>query len=377
MLTKGGFMQKKQRFMRFQKPHPLSPGTKAEYIDGKFRFDRKGAKVAQGVLTSESPFYLWLEYLKRSERYKNVCKGEQETDALKELFKDFGDIFQLETDENGYITETSFYYDWWREKGYKLFGVLEEKVSLELLSVADVVNRELELTNRDVSLVALPKGLSKVELRKALGLLVTHLNVAEEIEVQKPKYQFSGERIDVESLRSCLDAYDCSKHGLSHLEIYYSVIGKHSDIKLEEFFSASKRIRSPFERWVVIDTFEAIEKFGERALNTKKWAAKERAAVELANEKIQSIKNQRFVVRGAEWGNKTRKLSEDELSEYREILIAIELDMVKLSPKAARAKQIANARRAINSTVSRMLKRAKANIDAVERGTFGVTYRGN
>ncbi len=58
----------------FPKPQPLSPKTKT-WLEGDVRYRTlKGKKVVvSGVATTDSIYYLWFEYLKRSEKYKTAC----------------------------------------------------------------------------------------------------------------------------------------------------------------------------------------------------------------------------------------------------------------------------------------------------------------
>ena len=56
------------------KPQPLSPYTKT-FIEGGVRYRIvKGRKLlVKRVPTTNSIYYLWFEYLKRSEKYKTAC----------------------------------------------------------------------------------------------------------------------------------------------------------------------------------------------------------------------------------------------------------------------------------------------------------------
>ena len=55
----------------------------------------KGKKVVvSGVATTDSIYYLWFEYLKRSEKYKTACANNGK--GMKRLYADFGDVFAYE-----------------------------------------------------------------------------------------------------------------------------------------------------------------------------------------------------------------------------------------------------------------------------------------
>ena len=76
----------------FPKPQPLSPKTKT-WLEGDVRYRTlKGKKVAvSGVATTDSIYYLWFDYLKRSEKYKKACK-ESFIWSLKELQQHIQDL---------------------------------------------------------------------------------------------------------------------------------------------------------------------------------------------------------------------------------------------------------------------------------------------
>ena len=93
----------------FPKPQPLSPTTKT-WLEGDVRYRTlKGKKVVvSGVATTDSIYYLWFEYLKRSEKYKKACANKGK--GMTKLYKDFGNIFQYKTDAMGYTDVNDFYY---------------------------------------------------------------------------------------------------------------------------------------------------------------------------------------------------------------------------------------------------------------------------
>ena len=58
---------------------------------------RKGGGVLKGVPTTQSVYYMWFEYLRRSQRYREVCEtqGRAKDKQLNALFDDFGDIHEI------------------------------------------------------------------------------------------------------------------------------------------------------------------------------------------------------------------------------------------------------------------------------------------
>ena len=212
----------------FPKPQPLSPRTRAEYEGGKWRLKRKGGGVLKGVPTTQSVYYMWFEYLRRSERYREVCEkqGTTKNKKLNTLFADFGDIHAIAGSKTGFVSAAAFYDQWWVCKGQYLFGVPGQRQVDQCLSFADVLALKAEIESGDIKIVGLPANMPKAKLRQRVGRLITNLDVLVDNAVQlKPKYTISSERVDVESLQECLMAYDLHESGLSNREIYAQIKG--------------------------------------------------------------------------------------------------------------------------------------------------------
>ena len=105
-----------RKLLRFQKPQPLSPKSET-WVEGNTRYQKnknaRGGKTSvKGVPTTDSIYYLWFEYLKRSEKYKTACANNGK--GMAKLYKDFGNIFEHEGVEG--------FWSWWRERGQLLFS---------------------------------------------------------------------------------------------------------------------------------------------------------------------------------------------------------------------------------------------------------------
>ncbi len=61
----------------------------------------------------DSLYYLWFEYLKRSNKYKIACASKGK--GMRKIFDDFGDIFQYQGLDG--------FWQWWNERGQYLFGI--------------------------------------------------------------------------------------------------------------------------------------------------------------------------------------------------------------------------------------------------------------
>ena len=130
----------------FPHPQPLSPNTRAEPKQIGERLvwiDKKKGRL-KGVGTTQSIYYLWFEYLKRSEKYKKACANNGK--GMKAIYKDFGNIFQYKTDAMGYTDVNDFYYKWWEKRGAELFGIQDTENELrEFASYEDVVSLKSDI----------------------------------------------------------------------------------------------------------------------------------------------------------------------------------------------------------------------------------------
>jgi len=84
--------------------------------------------------------------------------------------------------------------------------------------------------------------------------------------------------------------------------------------------------------------------------------------------------NQRVKGRGSDgegYNEDTRELTEEELEQLRELYIAKHLGLLVKSPKS---EERAKAKNYYKQQVFRLLRKAKANIEAVEKGRFGVGH---
>lgn len=358
----------------FPKPQPLSPRTRAEYEGGKWRLKRKGGGILKGVPTTQSVYYMWFEYLRRSELYRAVChkQGVGSDKLLKNLYAHFGDVHTLPISQTGFVEAAEFYDQWWVPKGQYLFGVLGQQQADQFLSYQDLIALKDEIDSGKLKIVAVPTNIAKAKLRQRVGKLITQLEVeVDESTQRKPKYSVGAERVDVESLTECLQAYDLHVAGLGNKQIYAQVKGLRSG-EAEWVFKDARGERGILEDWILPEdafNLDEVEIDLKSATNENKQA--EAIAIAWADKKMKWREKQRVKARGNEWGNKTRALTEDEKERLREIYIGIKLGIVEPSPQS---KQRANRKNYMNSCVSRMLKKAKANIQAVERGQFCITY---
>ncbi|MCS5662053.1 MAG: hypothetical protein NZ842_16780 [Dehalococcoidia bacterium] len=332
---------------------------------------RKGGGVLKGVPTTQSVYYMWFEYLRRSQRYREVCEtqGRAKDKQLNALFDDFGDIHAIVESKAGFVSAKAFYDQWWVPKGQYLFGVPGQQQVDQFLSFADLLALRAEIESGDIKVMALPTNMPKAKLRQRVGKLITGLDVlADNTSELKPKYSISSERVDVESLQECLMAYDLHESGLSNREIYVQIKGLKPG-EAEWVLGDARGDRGILEDWEL--PVEDDSDDGELDSATPQEKASEEKAIAWAEKKMKWREKQRVKAGGSDWGDKTRPLSEVEKNQLKEIYIGIKLGIAQPSRQS---KERSNRKNYMNSSVSRMLKKAKANIEATERGEFCITY---
>ena len=314
----------------------------------------KGKKVAvSGVATTDSIYYLWFEYLKRSEKYKTACANNGK--GMKRLYADFRDVFAYEGIDG--------FWNWWRDRGQYLFGIEPLNQLETFATVGDVSSIAKQVEDGTFKLVAIPTNLTKSTIKRRLNKLLTELEVTPTAE-QTAKYSVAQSKVDVESLRSCLMAHDLKQQGLEVLEIGLQVKwvstaeakdliedgrsrGREYDVAELESHSAT----AANKYWNV---------FGTVVKRLEKKAQKENAIFDRAAE------NDKHGRKGglATIGRKRIDYMSDE--HIREAML--KEGYVKTFEQRTRRKQ------SIRTNTHKLLNKAQANIEAVEKGIFGVEH---
>ena len=286
----------------FPKPQPLSPNTTA-YMKDDLRYYRKqkGREVlVKGVEQTDSIYYWWFQYLLRSEKYKTACANNGK--GMKKLYNDFGNIFEYK------------FWDWWTEKGQLLFGIKPIQQVADFTTVDEVLENKKQIENGDIKLVALPTNLTKATLQRRLSKILKEMEVTPTAE-QRAKYQPSQAKVDVDSLRDCLVAYDLKQQGFRNVEIGGQFLVGQDE--LDELVRDGRTKSKSFE-------FDALSKF----------ISKRNMSVDEYDELIAKGEGVFFV------GGKKRTATKNYL----------------------------------NVKANRMIAKAKKNIEAVEKGEFGVGH---
>ena len=286
----------------FPKPQPLSPNTTA-YMKDDLRYYRKqkGREVlVKGVEQTQSIYYWWFHYLLRSDKYKTACANNGK--GMKKLYNDFGNIFDYE------------FWNWWTERGQQLFGIKPIQQVADFTTVDEVLENKEQIENGNIKLVALPTNLTKATLQRRLSKILKELEVKPTAE-QKADYFIEQSKVDVDSLRDCLIAYDLKQQGYKNVEIGGQFLVAQDE--LDELVRDGREKSKTFE-------FDALSKF----------ISKRNMSIEQYDELIAEGKGVFFI------GGEERTATKNYL----------------------------------NVKANRMIAKAKKNIEAVEKGTFGVGH---
>ena len=375
----------------FPHPQPLIPNTTAEpkQIGGRLVWVDKKKGRLKGVGTTQSIYYLWFEYLKRSEKYRKACgyevdmtKEEKKEYAswfkqkkTKKLIGDFGNIFQYKTDAMGYTDVNDFYYKWWEKRGAELFGIQDTENELrEFASYEDVVSLKGDID--DYEILLLPKVMPKTEMRKRVGKLIT--SIKEDTDRGEADYPIVSDRVDVESLRNCLEVYDLmtdKSKKLTAVEVYAKVIGIKAEHKALDLFTDARSERGMLQHYMVKEA-DDYEDGDEDEDDTVAHALLAEEANIYAEQKMKWRAKQRVESayddgRGGFFSKDTRNLSDDELEQLRELYFGKYLGILVKTPQS---EERVKAKNYYKMATYRLLRKAEANIEAVEKGMFGVGH---
>lgn len=299
-------------------------------MDEKGRYlVRKGKrKPVKGTWTADSLYYLWFEYLKRSDKYKRACQYNGK--GMQKIYDDFGDIFQYEGLDG--------FWAWWTERGQFLFGVPPATQVRDFLSVEQIVEMRSEIETGKYQLVALPTNLSKATLRRRINKLISGMRIEADA-VARAKYEVKQVKVDSDSLKSCLLAYDLRTQNLDILEIAFrvkSVLPKEADDLRRDGRALGKEAD--------------LKKLAELS---EKRHAKYQQVLARAERKV----NRRLEREGK---------SKDAV-DY-DALLDKEMGLLKTNYIRTGRK------RSLRTNTYKLLNKAEANIAAVERGEFGIGH---
>jgi len=345
-----------RKSLYFSKPQPLSPKSKT-WEEGNTRYQKNknavgGKTSVKGVPTTDSIYYLWFEYLKRSEKYKKACANNGK--GMTKLYKDFGNMFEYEGAEG--------FWTWWNERGQYLFGIESKQEIVEFDNANEVVGYD------DYKLVAIPTNLTKTTIKKRLNKLIAEMEVNPTAE-QTAKYSIAQTKVDVASLQSCLMAFDLKQQGLDILDIGLQVKwvgGAESKDLIEDGRSRGKGY----------DIAELADYSCKSAKKYWKVYGKIIGKLTVQNEKEEALFGRAIANdnRNSKDGGYRKGLAFlgrhqiDYLSDKHIRQAMLDEGYVKTFEEKTKRKK------SIRTNTHKLIAKARANIEAVEKGMFGVGH---
>ena len=165
--------------LKFAYKHPTFGRSKVEKSQEQFK---------------NSVYYLWWEYLRRSEAYKKCCSSGGKG-KLKNIYRDFGDVFSTD------------FKSWWQsnERGAYLFA---EQLPPKFQPIKSMPE---EVTMNQVIVLqvplALPKRFLMAEFQKLLNAHHSGKRGRRNNVSSTARYPVTG-HIDTDALQKCLRVYD-------------------------------------------------------------------------------------------------------------------------------------------------------------------------
>jgi hypothetical protein len=211
----------------------------------------------------------------------------------------------------------------------------------------------------------------KTEMRKRVGKLIT--SIKEEVDKGQAKYEVGSVRVDVESLRNCLDVYDLmtdESSKLTAVEIYAKVIGIKAEHKALDLFTDARSERGMLQHYMVKEA-DDYEDGDEDEDDTVAYALLAEEANIYADKKIKWREKQRVKGQNEDMWLDTRFLTKDELEQLKELYVAKYLGILVKTPQS---EERVKAKNYYKMATYRLLKKAKDNIEAVEKGMFGLGH---
>jgi hypothetical protein len=243
---------------------------------------------------------------------------------MKKLYKDFGNVFEYE------------FWDWWTERGQCLFGIKPQQQIGEFADVDDVIAIRKQVEEGEYKLVVIPTKLTKTTIKKRLNKLISEMEVNPSAE-QTAKYLIAQTKVDVESLKSCLMVFDLKQQGKDILDIGLQV-------KWVSSAEAKGLIEDNRSKGKEVD-LDALAELSEKQYMTY----------------VNLLTKAKAVVSKRLKGNLIDSDDEDKLLDKE--MRVYKVDYVRTTRK-----------KSIRTNTHKLINKAVANIQAVEKGTFGVGH---
>ena len=161
------------------------------------------AKTASGVKWQNSVYYLWWEFLRRHDGYKETCKNKGKGKYAK-LYEDFGDVHEPD------------FKTWWNKdcRGARLFAEPAVPKTVERLTKQDIELLKTEWDDEAVLVIAAPMFLPKrfIQNRVVKVLKQYHPRKRGQRTIKESRALYPiANQFNLRSLQLALAVYDLKK----------------------------------------------------------------------------------------------------------------------------------------------------------------------
>ena len=161
------------------------------------------AKTASGINWQKSVYYLWWEFLRRHDGYRETCKNKGRGKYAK-LYADFGDV------------HASDFKEWWTkdDRGAQLFAEPAAPITVERLTKRDLEFLQKNWNDEAVLVTAIPLSFPKrfIEGRIAKLLKRYHKRKRGQRTLKESRALYPiANQFNMHSLQLALAVYDLKK----------------------------------------------------------------------------------------------------------------------------------------------------------------------
>jgi len=183
-----------QRYKTVKGKQIRSPLTKSEEQE---EFDYW--KIKNSSVRDSNVYVFWFEFLKRSEKYKQVCdsNGKSGSASLKKLYQDFGNVHK------------QTFRQWWRENNRGAYLFAEQTPEHK---VREITSSEELFIGEEFLNIQIPLSFSQRVINRLVANLVKQKHSGSRGKIRTDKdssalYKVTG-RVNYKSLQKALGVYD-------------------------------------------------------------------------------------------------------------------------------------------------------------------------
>ena len=164
----------------------------------------RSKETETGVPWQRSVYYLWWEFLRRHEGYRETCLNGG-GGRYASLYADFGDIHSMD------------FKEWWQgnDRGATLFAEPAVPISVEKMKPSDLARLPTNWDQQGLMIVAIPLSFPKRDIERRLNQIIKENHTRKRgerlLKSSKALYPVRGQ-FNFYSLKSILEVYDLKKN---------------------------------------------------------------------------------------------------------------------------------------------------------------------